>query len=278
MVGHRQIKTFWIFGPLAAASILAACGGGGGGSTINPPPGSSPTPAASPELVGTLNVVSGGASYSSAAYAPAGTVGVDFSCGCTAVAGSGTTDGSGNFTLTALSTPVPQPNPMYTIVPTRNYLEVGSPTSGTQAWTMIFAGSKPSHDQYLNPGNQLVSAPSDVYSAAVALYIFKYSTGSSVAYDDYNFNQLVVWYNKLKNGVPSAPTKAEVTLLTDIFNESKLGNVLWPLAPGWRPGQSTNAKISSDLTAVNAGGMGADPQLPTPCPGGAAGCTGAPTP
>jgi len=275
----RHIKTLPFFAALIAAAILAACGGGGGGSGINPPPpGSSPTPAASPEVVGTLNVVIGGGSYSTALYGPAGTVGVDFSCGCTAVAGSGTTDGSGNFTLTAVSTPVPQPNPMYTIVPSRNYLEVGSPTSGTQAWTMIFAGSRPSHDQYLNPGNQLVSASSDVYSAAVALYIFKYSSSSSVAYDDYNFNTLVTWYNKLKNSVPTAPTAAETTLLTDIFNESKLGHVLWPTAPGWRPAQSTNAKISTDLTAVNAGGTGADPQLPTPCPGGASGCTGTPNP
>jgi hypothetical protein len=220
MSGHT--KTIPFFGALVAAAILAACGGGGGSGVNPPPPGASPTPAASPGLVGTLNVVSGGTTYQTASYVPAGTVGIDFSCGCTAVAGSGTTDGSGNFTLTAVSTPVPQPNPMYTIVPRRNYLEVGSPTSGAQAWTMIFAGSIPSHDQYLNPGNQLASAPSDVYSAAVALYIFKYSTGGSVAYDDYNFNQLVIWYNKLKNSVPTPPTAAETTLLTDVFNVSKL--------------------------------------------------------
>src|ERR1700736_5323725 len=150
-LGHN--KRFLALSALGATAIIAACGGGG--SSTPPPPGASPTPAASPELVGTLNVVNGGSSYTTASYVPAGTVGVDFSCGCTAVAGSGTTDGSGNFTLTAVSTPVPQPNPMYTIVPTRNYLEVGSPTSGTQAWTMMFAGSRPSHDQYLNPGNQL---------------------------------------------------------------------------------------------------------------------------
>ncbi len=276
MFGHS--KTIPVFGALIVTAILAACGGGGG-SGINPPGGgASPTPVPSPGLVGTLNVVNGGADYAHASYGPAGTVGVDFSCGCTAVAGSGTTDASGNFTLVAVSTPVPTPNPMYTIVPARNYLEVGSPTSGTQAWTMVFAGTIPSHDQYLNPGSQLVSAPSDVYSAAVALYIFKYSTNSSVAYDDYNFNQLVVWYNKLKNGIPTAPTAAEVTLLNDIFSESKASHVLWPAAPGWRPGQSANAKISADLTAVNTGGVGADAQLPTPCPGGAGNCTNTPTP
>ena len=272
----QHTKTLPFFGALVAAAILAACGGGGG-SSVNPPPppGSSPTPAASPEIVGTLNVVSGGTTYQTVSYAPAGTAGVDFSCGCTAVAGSGTTDGSGNFTLIQSSTPVPQPNPMYTIVPTRNYLEVGSPTNGPQAWTMIFAGSIPSHDQYLNPGNQLVSAPSDVFSAAVALYIFQFSSSSSTAYDDYNFNQLVKWYNKLKNGTPTAH---EVTLLNHIVTESTAGHVLWPVAPGWRPSQSTNATIHTDLSNVHADGTVADPQLPTPCPGGAGGCTGTPSP
>jgi len=274
MVGH--IKTLGILSALAAAAILAACGGGGG-SGVNPPPppGSSPTPAASPGLVGTLNFVNTGTTYTTVTYAPAGTVGVDFSCGCTAVAGSGTTDGSGNFTLTAVSTPVPQPNPMYTIRPTRNYLEVGSPTSGTQAWTMIFAGSIPSHDQYLNPGNQLVSAPSDVFSAAVALYVFQFSSNSGVAYDEYNFNQLVAWYNQLKNGTPTAH---EVALLNHIVTESTAHHVLWPTAPGWRSGQSTNATIHTDLINVHSDGTAADPQLPTPCPGGAGMCTGTPSP
>lgn len=268
MLGH---KTLTVFGALIASAILAACTGGGG-SGINPPP---PTPAPSPGLVGTLKVVIGGPNYAGAVYGPAGTVGVDFSCGCTAVAGSGTTDGSGNFNLVAVSTPVPTPNPMYTIVPGRNYLEVGSPTSGTQAWTMVFAGTIPSHDQYLNPGNQLVSAPSDVYSAAVALYVFEFSSSSSAAYDDYNFNQLVTWYNTLKTG--TGRTAHENTLLTDIFNESLAGHVLWPAKPGWRPSQSTNpGPILTDLNNVHADGTALDSTLPTPCPGSA--CTMTPTP
>ncbi len=269
-LGHN--KTFLALSALGATAIIAACGGGG--SSTPPPPGSSPTPAASPELVGTLNVVNGGSSYTTASYVPAGTVGVDFSCGCAPVAGSGTTDGSGNFTLVQSSTPVPQPNPPYTIVAGRNYLEVGSPTSGTQAWTMVFAGSIPSHDQYLNPGNQLTSAASDVYSAAVALYVFQFSNGGSVAYDDWNFNQLVTWYNTLRNG---SPTLAEQKLLGDIFSESIAHHVLWPSAPAWRS-VSTNGTIAGDLGAVHTGGTAADSTLPTMCPGGQAGCTNTPTP
>lgn len=271
----RSYKLISVFSAFIAIAILAACGGGGGSSITPPGGGSSPTPAASPELIGTLNLVSGGATYQTATYVPAGTVGVDFSCGCTAVAGSGTTDGSGNFTLVQSSTPVPQPGPMYTIVPGRNYLEVGSPTSGAQAWTMVFAGSIPSHDQYLNPGSQFTSAASDVYSAAVALYIFQFSNSGSVAFDDWNFNQMVTWYNTLKTG--TGRTAHENTLLTDIFNESKLGHVLWPTAPGWRPSQSTNpGPIKADLNAVHADGLAADMTLPTMCPG--TGCTNTPSP
>ena len=261
-------KTLPLFAILGATVIAAACGGGSGSAINNPGGGGNPTPTPAPTsaLPGTLNLVTGGA-YPAQTYGPAGTVSVDFSCGCTSVAGSATTDGAGNFTLVAVSTPVPAPNPMYTIVPGRNYLIVGNPTAGSQAWTVEFAGKIPSHNVYLNAANQ-----SDVYTVAVGLYVFNYSSGGSVAFDGWNFNQLLAWYNQLK----SSPTTAEKALLSDIVTQSEAASILWPKAPTWRPTLSPiNSTIKSDLATVHANSP-PDPQLPTPCPGGA--CTGTPTP
>ena len=267
--------------PLAAlslAAIVTACSGGGGGA-INPPPGGgNPSPTPTPALVGSLNVVSGGTGYANATYTGAAAVSVDFSCGCTSVAGSAVTDGSGNFMLVAKSTPIPigtpTPNPMYTIVPGRNYLIAANAAGVPQAFTMQFAGSRPSHDQYLNPGSPLVAAPSDVFSAAVALYVFQYSPrATNTAYDDWNFNALLGWYNTLKNG---SPTPHEATLLNDIVTESNASHTLWPSAPSWRPGLASNATIRGDLAAIHTDGTAVDATLPTPCP--STGCTGTPTP
>jgi hypothetical protein len=250
---------------LALAAAVAACSGGGG-STVNPPGGGhSPTPSASPALSGALQLVNGG-SYPAPTYSNAAAAAVDFSCGCTSVAGSANTDANGNFALVAVSTPVPTPNPPYTIVGGRNYLIVANPTAGSQAWTIQFAGNSPAHDAYLSASNQ-----SDVYTAAVSLYVFEYSPGGSEAFDNWNFNALVAWYGQLKSS-PSAP---EITLLSDIVTQSKAGAMLWPAVPKWRPGLSpVNATIRTDLTNVHT--SAADPLLPTPCPGGA--CTGTPTP
>jgi hypothetical protein len=159
---------------------------------------------------------------------------------------------------------------MYTIKPGRNYLIVANPTSGSQAWTMEYAGTVPSRNQYLNSTN-----PSDIYTAAVALYVFQYSVSSATAFDDWNFNQFAAWYAHLKAGPITA---AETKLLTDIVSQSSGGTTLWPTPPPWHPTQGANATIRADLSAVHAGGLGADITLPTPCPGGLGTCTNTPNP
>lgn len=261
-------------GAFLAAAVIAACGGGGGGGAINPGGGGgnpSPSPAASPSpagLTGALQIANGGNAGPPATftYTTAPNAAVVFSCGCSSQAGTGTADASGNFTLSAVSTPTPGvPNPTYTIVPTRNYVIVGTTTAG-EAWNFEFAGSVPSHDLALTG-----SGPSDVYSAAATLYVYRNSPPGSIAFDAWNFNSVLAWLTTLK----TTPNTAEKNLLNDIAAQSALHRTLFPVAPPWNPSQASNATIAADLTAVTGS---ADTTKPTPCPGGAGTCTGTPTP
>jgi hypothetical protein len=262
----RQATTFTLFVAfmLASAALAASCAGTSGGGTIAPPP----EPSSSPGLGGTAQVATGG-SYPNYTYNAAANAGVVFSCGCTKQAGTATASIAGAFVLTAVSTPTPSaPDPVYTIVPGRAYLVVASAGAGgagpPEAWDMQFAGRNPSRDHFLNE-----TKTSDVFSAAVGLYVFLNSPGNGeTAYDDWNFNTLVNWYNVLVN----SPNAQETTLLNDIAAQSAANNTLYPITPLWDPSHPTNATIKADLKAVGTSG---DPAIPTPCP---AGCTGTPTP
>jgi len=259
-----------LMGALGTATIIAACGGGGGGGGTLPPPNPSPSPsllpspAASPQLSGSLQVASGGnVSPGPFTYSPAGGATVVFSCGCSTQAGTSTADGSGNFTLVVNSTPTPSvPNPTYTIVPGRNYLIVGSVSGVGEAWNLEFAGAIPAH-------NLALSTPSDVYSAAAALYVYANSPSGVTAFDEWNFNAVAAWLTQLHN----APNAQEMKLLNDIAAQSAAHNTLFPAAPSWNPAQPVNATIAGDLVAVKSS---ADAIKPTPCPSGA--CTGTPSP
>ncbi|MBV8203545.1 MAG: hypothetical protein JO195_00790 [Candidatus Eremiobacteraeota bacterium] len=259
-------------GALVAVTVLAACGGSGpnppGPGAINPTvPPVSPSPAVTAALTGTMQVATGG-TYPGYSYTAAANASMVFSCGCSPQAGTATTSNTGAFTLVAHSTPTPSaPDPMYTIVPGRNYVTVATVGAGgtaPEAWDIQFAGSKPSRDEHLN-----VASTSDVYTAAVALYVFHNSPSGVTAYDDWNFNALLAWYNVLTTG----PNAKETTLLNDIAAQSAGNHTLFPDAPGWDPAHGTNATIKNDLVAVKASG---DAALPTPCP--SAGCTGTPSP
>ena len=261
---------FTLIAALVAAIALAACGGGGGGgggSTVNQPPPVSPTPGATAALTGTMQVATGG-TYPGYTYTAAANASMVFSCGCTAQAGTSTTSNTGSFTLVANSTPTPSaPDPTYTIVPGRNYITVASAGAGgtpPEGWDIQFAGRKPSRNHHLNG-----TSTSDVYTAAVALYVFHNSPNGVEAYDDWNFNTLLAWYNVLTTG----PNAKETTLLNDIASQSAASRTLFPDAPGWNAAQTTNATIKNDLNAVKTSG---DPALPTPCPFNA--CTGTPSP
>jgi hypothetical protein len=131
---------------------------------------------------------------------------------------------------------------------------------------MQFAGRVPAHNAYLTASNL-----SDVFTAAVALYIYENSTSSATAYDAYNFNTLKAWYAHLT----TSPNAAELKLLNDIASQSAAAQPLYPTAPGWNKSQPTNATIKADVGSVKASG---DPNIPTPCPGGENACTGTPTP
>jgi hypothetical protein len=264
-------KTIYLVGSLiVTASLLAACSGGGGGGTINPGGGGGPTPVPSPTagLNGGVQVATGGTFASGFTYAAAGNTTLVFSCGCTAQAGTTTTDSSGQFTLVQNSQATPAaPNPTYTIVPGRNYILIAETTGGPEAWTTQFAGKNPNRNHTLNS-----SSPSDVFTAAVSLYVFANSTATATAFDDWNFNSLVAYYNHLT----ASPNTQETKLLNDIAAQSALNKPLFPSKPGWDSSQTTNATISADLASVKTSGA----PVPTPCPtsGGGSNCTGAPTP
>ncbi len=254
---------------LIGAAVVAACGGGGGGSSLPPPP-PPPVPSSSPILNGTAQVATA-STYPAFTYAPATSAQVVFSCGCSTQAGTATTDSSGNFTLVANSTPTPSaPNPTYTVVPGRNYIAVATTAAGAEAWNTIFAGSKPSRNLYLNGSN----GTSDVFTAAVSLYVYYFSpqegTGNpGTAFDNWNFHNLVNWYGTLK----SSPNGAETQLLNDIASQSGANQTLYPAPPSWNTSHPTNSTIKSDLNSVQSSG---DPAIPTPCP--TTGCTNTPSP
>ena len=271
----KRNTTISAIGALMVTALIAACGGGGGGA-MNPPPTSppktsptptiSPTPTPSPGLTGNMQVATGG-TVGSFTYGPAANATIVFSCGCSTQAGTATADGTGTFTLVANSTPTPSaPDPTYTIVPGRNYIVVATTAGGAEAWTTQFAGNNPARNQYLD------SNVSDVYTAAVSLYVFNNSPSGTTAFDDWNFNATIrLVYIALK----TSPNGAETTLLNDIAARSAANKTLFPGAPSWNMTQMSSTLIKTDLAAVKTSG---DATIPTPCPGGEAGCTGTPTP
>lgn len=247
---------------------LSACGGGGGGSAgggTGPPV---PTPA---PLSATGNLQIAGV--------PLANGFVVYSCGCSAQAGTVTTDSGGNFLMPASAAATPSaPNPTYTLGPDRNYVIIGSqsasPGSGTEAWTMEFLAQRSSNNLSLNATN--ASNTSDPFTAAGALFIYYFTqkNGSGdLAFDQWNFNQVLKWINNLKSPAATTPEKK---LLSDIDTFQRSNASLFPKPPTWNMTQpSSNAVIAADLRAVQ-NQVPADATLPTPCP--AAGCSGAPGP
>jgi len=214
----RPYSTGSFVGVLVAVTVLAACGGGGGGGNnngggngaINQPPPVSPTPGATAALTGTMQLATGG-TYPGYAYTAAANASMVFSCGCTAQAGTAITSNTGSFTLVAHSTPTPSaPDPTYTIVPGRNYVTVASAGAGGTApegWDIQFAGSKPSRNEHLN-----AASTSDVYTAAVALYVFHNSPSGVTAYDDWNFNALLARMPRRKRCSTISPRRARAII------------------------------------------------------------------
>jgi hypothetical protein len=264
VMGKTKLALF--SGLFGLAVVVAACGGGGGGgySGGNPGGGGSPpttSPTQSPGGTGTATNLSGGA------LANANVV---FSCGCSAQAGTVTADGSGNYTINASNNATPSaPNPTYTMVPGRNYI-VAAASGHTEAWTMLFLGSVPSHDLFIGPNSG--NSSDDAASAAAALYILDKSPGNSdQSFDDWNFNTIANW---VKTSLRGTPNSAESKLMNDITSMDGT-TPLWPVDPAWRnDGSANNATIIDDINAVAKSG---DPNLPTPCPGTGS-CTNTPTP
>jgi hypothetical protein len=277
-VRNEQIGLAGIATALLAAAVITGCGGsaysspgggyggGGGGATPSPTPSATPsmTPTPMPQLTGDLNVAISG-SYPSEVEGAAANASVDITCGCSPIAGNTMADPSGNFTALTMMTPVPTPNPTYTLVPGRNYMVIGDSMLGTagkaQAWNIMFAGNTTAHNHYLTDPNPNLS---DTYTAAVALYVFFNSPAGQLAFDDWNFFTLQGYYTHLK----TMPSAAEIKLLSDIVSQQEAGNRMYPVIPGWRPGRIPNPVIKADLGAITGG--------PTPCPvpsGGPAMCT-----
>lgn len=268
MISSRNIISA-LSGGFALVCAITACGGGGGsasGGTGGTGGGGTPPTQAPVPLSASGNLQVQGA--------PLGNGFVVYSCGCSAQAGSVTTDTVGHFIMPAAAAATPSvPQPTYTLGPDRNYIVVGSrsgaPGASTEAWTMEFVAQHLLNNLALNTSNT-----SDVYTAAGALYVFYFTQpngNGELAYDQWNFNQVATWVNNLKT-TPSLP---ESTLINDI-NASQLANKsLFPSAPTWNKTQITNSKIAADLTLVK-NQVPADAALPTPCP--ASGCTGTPTP
>jgi len=280
------------FAPMTGAAIfllltatLAACGGGGNGGGGGTPPTTSPTtgPTASPTAPPTATpvptptpAVAGVLQLNGAALANGR---LAYTCGCSAQAGVSTTNGMGNFSITAVATANPlTPSPTYTAVPGRNYVVIGyAPTSFAQVWTMVFLGKTPATNLNLSGNSNGVST--DTASEAAALYIYYeagllHSSGDQ-SFDNFNFNSILAWTQSMRTSGGNNP--AEVQLFTDIVNQSSGGFSLYPSVPAWNPvsGASANATIVTDLHNV-AGST--DRLLPTPCPGGVGSCTGTPTP
>lgn len=268
---------------LVAAAVVAGCGGGGGGALIRPGGGGNPSPSPSPSqsptvTLGNLNYATGG-SVGGFTYAAANGYQVVFTCGCSNQAGTTVASSTGGFSVTSPASPTPAaPHPTYTIVPTRNYLIEAQPVGGNagpQAWTMMFAGTQASHDLALGDTGAVAASTgtSDVYTTAVALYVYSHSTqGSNTAFDDWNFTSLQTW---MQDTLIAAPSAEEITLMDDIASQSGANNSLFPFKPGWNSAQTINAKIMHDVDAITSVN---DPSVPTPCPGGEGTCTGTPTP
>jgi hypothetical protein len=257
---------------LTLVAAVSSCGGGGGG-TMAPPPNALPSPTLSPGFSGVAQVATGGSYPGPFSYAPAAGANVVFSCGCSKQAGTATTSNSATFTVVPNSTPTPSlPDPTYTTVPGREYVAVissGAQGAPPEAWDIQFVGRNPSRNHYLNGSNT-----TNVYTAAVALYVFYESGSSSTAFDDWNFNSLAAWYSKLAGVSPSpTPNPQEQKLLDDIASQSAASQTLYPSEPSWDGSHATNPIIQDDLKVVATSG---DKTLPTPCPGN--NCTGTPTP
>jgi hypothetical protein len=229
--------------------------------------------------LGNLNIATGGTvAGHDFTYVPAANDTVIFTCGCSNQAGITASDGAGAFSVTSPASPTPiAPNPTYTIVPGRNYLVVAEPPAsndGPQGWTLLFAGTVPSHDLALGDANSVVasSGVSDVYTTAIALLIYKQSVqNSNTAFDDWNFNAVEGWLQRMV----IAPTPQETILLDQIASASSNGKSLFPTHPGWNPSQTLNPTINTELKAViNSPGTA----TPTPCPSGPSSCTSTPTP
>jgi hypothetical protein len=294
-----------VIGAFLLATVVAACGGGGGGGTSSalpstgagtnnappaaggtaappptntgfqspPPLGSTPTPVPpgatpGPALNGTMQLASGGTYPSYTEVAEAQNSNVVFSCGCTAQAGASLLMTGGTFSIpqTAPATPS-APQPTYTTVPGRNYLIVATNASSSESWALEFLGATPAHNLALAP-----NATSDVFTAAASLYVYFFAASATdTAFDGWNFNSVLAWVNHLRSS--GGANAAEQQLLNDIAAAQAGGRTLYPAAPPWNLGASTNATIAADLNGVQASG---DTALPTPCPGGS--CTGTPTP
>jgi len=276
----HQIAVGSIVSAMLAAAAIAGCSGGGGGYSAGgpPPPIPSPTPTPPTLTLGNANIATGGTVAGGFTYTVAANDTVIFTCGCSNQAGITTSDGAGAFTVASPASPTPAvPNPTYTIVPSRNYIIVAEPPAsndGPQGWTMLFAGTVPSHDLALGDGGTVAASAgvSDVYTTAIALLIYKQSTqNSNTAFDDWNFNSIETWLQRMV----STPTAQETTLLNDIAAQSAINASLFPTVPGWNAAQTLNPTINTDLhqVIINPGTA-----TPTPCPGGQSGCTGAPTP
>jgi hypothetical protein len=186
-----------------------------------------------------------------------------------------TTNATGGYTVTESAPAAPSGSGTYTLQG-HDVLVIGYATnSSTQAWTLDFVGNSPATDLNLNT--------SDAAAAAAALYLYyevgynaQITSSSDRTFDWFNYNTVSAWVTHLRSG--SGLTAAETTLLSDISSAQSAGQSLFPYSQSWNPtSDGTNAKISSDLSAVASGGISADAMLPTPCPG-IDQCTGAPTP
>jgi hypothetical protein len=266
---------------LLTATLIAGCGGGGGSTLPGPGPQPSPSvaPVPSPVLQATeMQVATGGTFGTGFTYLPANAENIVFTCGCFPEAGTSVTNASGAFSVTSPAIPTPAGSP-YVMVAGRNYVVVAEPPSGAgpQTWTLMFEGHGAATTLALGDSGSVLSsaATSDVFTTAAALYVYKRSSqcppsGCNTAFDDWNFNTVQTWVQHLD----TAPNFAETTLLNDIASQSAGNTSLFPAAPLWNPSQPLNPTINADLNAVT----GSEPAVPTPCPGGPSGCTGAPTP
>ena len=265
-----------------SAVLIAGCGGGGGstlpGPGPRPSPSPSPSPVPSPVLMAQgMQVATGGTFGGGYTYGPAANANVVFTCGCFPQAGTAVANANGAFNVTSPAVPTPAGSP-YVMVAGRNYVVIAQTAAGSEGWTLMFEGHAAATTLGLGDAGSVLaaSATSDVFTTAAALYIYKKSTqcppaGCNTAFDDWNFNTIQAWVQHLE----ASPNFAETTLLNDIASQSAANNPLYPLAPGWNASQPLNATINTDLNVV-AGSN--DNSIPTPCPGGPAGCTGTPTP